>query len=96
MPERYNDSPEAMQAAAKALLRRGVEILDRWADNDYPLADAICKNVGFHAATILLQETGSSSLIGKDAVVYICLLLAAIEHAHAQELLESALENIDA
>ena len=96
MSERYNDSPEAMKAAANALLKRGQEILDRWDDNDYPLANAIWNNVGFHAATILLQETGSSTPTGKDASSYICLILAAIEHAHAQELLESALENIGA
>ena len=96
MAKRYNDSPEAAKAASKALLKRGKEILARWVDNDYPLADAIWNNIGFHAATILLREAGSNSPIGADAPVYICLILAAVEHAQAQELLESALGGGDA
>jgi hypothetical protein len=91
MAERYNDSPEAAESASKALLMRGQEILVRWRDGSYPLAEAIWNNLGFHVATVRLTDAGAKPPIGKDATTYIALILAAVEHVHAQELLESAL-----
>ena len=93
MNERYNDSPEASEAASRALINRGKEIIERCRDGDYPLMDAIWNNLGFHVATVKLQEAGVTIPIGPHAQAYIGLILACVEHAQAQELLESALGN---
>lgn len=87
----YNDSPEASEDASRALLTRGTEIVTRCLDGDYPLMNAIWNNLGFHVATVKLQEAGVTIPIGPHAQAYIGLLLACVEHVQAQRLLESAL-----
>ena len=86
----YNASPEQSLAASQALLSRGQELMARWRDGDLPIADAIWDNLGFHVATVRLEAAGVKIPIGSDAQAYIALILACVEHARAQELLETA------
>lgn len=83
--EPYNTSPEQSHAAAIALLNRGLEL--QQADE---VTDAIWNNIGFHAATVMLEQTGVRIPLGPHAQVYISLVLAASEHVKAQDMLEDA------
>lgn len=87
--ERYNDTPEQFLAASQALLNRARELMEKWRDEGFPLGDAIWNNLGFHVATVRLQEAGVQIPVGPHAQSYIALILACVEHAHAQDLLES-------
>ncbi len=86
----YNDSPEQALKASTALLERSTELI-----RDKKAIDSIWCNLGFHAATVRLQETGCDVPIGPTAQTYIALVLAAAEHAHSQRLFDSALDEID-
>lgn len=82
----YNDSPGAALDASQALLERGREILA-----DKTRVDEIWSNLGFHAATVRLEEAGCPIPHGPHAQAYIGLILAAADHVKAQERLEEAL-----
>ena len=94
MNESYNNTPEACQTAALALLQRGRELNRKWNEGNWPLGDAIWNNMGFHGATALIQDAGQEVPTGVAARIYICLVAAAIEHAQAQTLFDGVLDNM--
>jgi hypothetical protein len=83
-----NDDPKQAWDASDALLRRGQEILRDGA----PRVEAIWENLGFHVATSRLLDTGGAPPTGPAAQSYIALILASLDHIHAQGLLDDALE----
>ncbi|KKM83459.1 hypothetical protein LCGC14_1309190 [marine sediment metagenome] len=85
----YNDSPEQAAKASVALMERSMELLQ-----DKKAINSIWRNLGFHAATVRLRQTGCDVPIGPTAQAYIALVLAAAEHVHSQRLFDSALDEI--
>ena len=83
----YNDTPEQSMKASTALIERSMELM-----RDKKAIDSIWRNIGFHVATVRLQETGCDVPIGPVAQTYIALVLAAAEHVHSQRLFDSALD----
>lgn len=93
--EPYNAGVEECNEAGKALLDRSVELSREATEGKSCILNAIWRNMGFHLATLLLKQTGVAIPTGSNAQAYISLVIAAAQHAQAQEILEGALEGTD-
>ncbi|KKM92782.1 hypothetical protein LCGC14_1214930 [marine sediment metagenome] len=91
---RYNDEPQSCEKAARALLTRSKELLEKSRTSQRGIYDDIWDNLGFHAATAMFHDLGVKAPVGPDAQCYITLVLAAAEHIQAQEKLEGVLAEI--
>ena len=90
--EPYNNSPELSQGASRALLQRSREIIAASREDDNHLANQIWANLGFHVATVKLEQAGVTIPKGPEMQCLIALILASEEHCRAQGILDAVID----
>ena len=89
-----NKTPRAALDAGELITRRGLELLNEWesSPDEDTLMGRLWGNAGFQVATVVMEQAGVHIPKGADATCFLTLILAAVEHDRAGQMLEAAVE----